>query len=250
MPSAVISRESMIQSGELILQRVGQLRGNARNLFYEVMLFQRECGSCGNTALAMLRDGRCRCHECGAEFDPTVAYQTCVDCDQPLILKIHHYWCPRCQHPVRSLFCFDERVFDRNYFREMMRESRERRRGQVDKLRQLLLDSRSPPFWLDQEPLLADALEFANALAPFVTAPVESTKTAQSNRPYFDMKTYRSHLLELVPGCVVNFDGVSALISDVRVDRAYRFITAIFLEQEGLLVLEQSCDGRLTLVGA
>jgi hypothetical protein len=36
----------------------------------------------------------------------------------------------------------------------------------------------------------------------------------------------------------------------VRIDRVDRFITAIFLEHEGMLVLEQSQDGRITLVGA
>ncbi len=122
----------MIRAGELIQERVGQLREKVRALFYEIMLFQRDCPSCGGTSLFMLGDGRCQCHECGAEFDPTVAYQTCPNCNHALILRIQHYWCPPCRHTVRSLFCFDERVFDSAYFREMMRESRELRFIQAD----------------------------------------------------------------------------------------------------------------------
>lgn len=250
MPTAAISRESMIQAGELIQQRVALLRGKVRTLFYAVMLFQKECISCGNTVLVMEEDSRCRCGKCGAEYDPTVAYQTCPDCNQALILKIQHYWCPRCQRPVRSLFCFDERVFNSEYFREMMQESRQRKQEYVEKLRQLLLDSRSPPFWPTEEPILDDVVGFADDLAPFVTALTTPATIVNGGRPYFDMNAYREHLLDLVPGCVVDFEGVSALVNDTRLDRVYRFITAIFLEHEGLLVLEQSHEGRLKLVGA
>ncbi|MEI8041242.1 MAG: hypothetical protein WCL11_07530 [Verrucomicrobiota bacterium] len=240
----------MIRAGELIQQRVSQLRGKARTLYYAVMLFQRECTSCGNTALEMERDAHCQCHVCGAEFDPTVQFQTCPDCDHPLVLKVYHYWCPQCRHPIRSIFCFDERVFNSAYFRGMMRESRNNKREHVEKLRQLLLTSRSPPFWPTEEPVLKDASGFANDLAPFVAALVEPLATERWERPYFDMEVYRKHLLDLVSGCVVDFEGVSALVSDARLDRVYRFITAIFLEHEGMLVLEQSHEGRIKLVGA
>jgi len=37
--------------------------------------------------------------------------------------------------PVKSLFCFDARVFDADYFREMMRESRARREAKVEEMR-------------------------------------------------------------------------------------------------------------------
>jgi len=53
-----------------------------------------------------------------------------------------------------------------------------------------------------------------------------------------------------VQGCVVQFEGVSALVQDARLDRVYRFITAVFLDHEGLLDIEQHHDGTITLVGA
>ena len=250
MPSAAISRESMIRAGELIQQRVTQLRGKARTLYYAVMLFQRECASCGNTALEMERDAHCQCHVCGAEFDPTVQFQTCPDCDHPLVLKVYHYWCPSCRHPVRSLFCFDERVFNNQYFREMMRESRERKKEEVEKLRHLLLEARSPPYWSDAEPTLHDPAQFEHDLEEFVS-PLPASQTKETPvRPFFDLHAYRRHLLERAQGCVVEFEGVSALVQDARLDRVYRFITAVFLDHEGLLNIEQQHDGTITLVGA
>ena len=66
---------------------------------------------------------------------------------------------------------------------------------------------------------------------------------------HFDLEAYRRHLTDLVQGCVVEFEGVSRLIDDARLDRIFRFVTAIFLEHEGLLEIEQIEGGRLRLVG-
>jgi hypothetical protein len=240
----------MIHAGDLIQQRVHEFKEKVRGLFYAVMLFQRECRSCGKTALDMERDSLCQCRECGAEFDPTAEFQTCADCDHALVLKTHHYWCPRCRRLVRSMFCFDERVFNSDYFCDMMRESRKRRKEQVEMLRNLLLDSRSPPCWLDEEPVLMDSTGFARDLDGFLTACPSAPAQEISNRSFFDTKAYRAHILSRVDGCVVEFDGISALIEDRRLDRVYRFITTVFLEHEGLLAMEQRHDGRIRLVGA
>lgn len=251
MSSTAISRESMIQAGDLIQRRVHEFKERVRVLFYAVMLFQKECRLCGKTALVMERDSRCRCRECGAEFDPTSEFQTCPDCDHTLIHKTHHYWCPTCRHPVRSMFCFDERVFNSDYFREMMRESRERRQEQVEMLRNLLIESRSPPCWPDEEPVLIDPTQCAQDLDNFLATCPNAPAQEVANRPFFNTKAYRAHILSRVDGCVVEFDGISALIiEDRRLDRIYRFITTVFLEHEGLLAIEQRHDGRIRLVGA
>jgi len=250
MSSAAATRESMIQAGELIQQRVAEYCSRARNLFYAVMLFQRECPSCGSSALVMKQDSCCQCHCCHAEFDPTVQFQTCPDCDHALILKVYHYWCPHCRRPVRSMFCFDERVFNNEYFREMMQESRERKKEEAEKLRSQLLESRSPTFWPDSEPVIEGAAQFAQDLEQF-TAPLIAVKSkARPVRASFDLNAYRHHILTRVQGCVVEFEGIARLVEDPQLDRVYRFITAIFLDHEGLLEIEQQHDGRITLVGA
>jgi len=250
MSTEAISRESMIRAGDRILQRVAEYRGKAKELFYEVMLFQKECPSCGNTDLVMTQDSHCHCRHCQAELDPTMQFQTCPDCDHALILKVYHYWCPSCRHAVRSLFSFDERVFNKEYFREMMRESRQRKKEEIEKMRHLLLEARSPPYSSDAEPVLDNPAQFEQDLEQFI-APLPASQTKETPiRPFFDLHSYRQHLLDRVQGCVVQFEGVSALVQDARLDRVYRFITAVFLDHEGLLDIEQQHDGTITLVGA
>lgn len=250
MTTASISRESMIRAGETIQQRVEEFKGKARSLYYAVMLFQQECISCGNADLIMKVDGRCQCRTCGAEFDPTVNFQTCPDCDRAVVLKIHHYWCPHCRRPVRSMFCFDQRIFDAAYFRDMMRESRDRKQAEVEKLRERLLAARSMPFYPDEEPVIECPKQFAQDLGKFLAS---STTTADIKnhppRPFFDIKAYRNHILNRVQGCVVEFEGISAVVDDPQLDRVYRFITAVFMDHEGVLEIEQRHDGRIRLVG-
>lgn len=83
----------MIMAGDRVLDRIGILRNKARKLFYAIMLFQQECSSCGHCELQMVRDSWCRCRCCGREFDPTLEFQRCNECDTALVLKRTHYWC-------------------------------------------------------------------------------------------------------------------------------------------------------------
>lgn len=240
----------MIRAGETIQQRVEEFKGKARRLYYAVMLFQQVCFSCGNTVLVMKGDRHCQCRACGVEFDPTIKFQTCPDCDCPVALKTQHYWCPRCRRPVRSMFCFDQRVFDAAYFRDMMRESRKRKQAEVEKLRELLLDARSLPFYSEEEPVIGYPEQFAQDLDGFL-APLTPAAEIEGHRPrpIFDIKAYRNHILNRVQGCVVEFEGISTLIDNPQLDRVYRFITAVFLDHEGVLEIEQRHDGRIRLVG-
>lgn len=132
----------------------------------------------------------------------------------------------------------------------MMRESRQRKREEVEKLRHLLLEARSPPYWPEAEPVLDNPAEFDEDLEGFIAPLPASQAKERLVRPFFDLQAYRRHLLDRVQGCVVQFEGVSALVQDARLDRVYRFITAVFLDHEGLLDIEQQHDGTITLVGA
>lgn len=151
---------------------------------------------------------------------------------------------------MRSLFCFGERLFNNEYFREMMRESRQRKEEEAEKLRHLLLEARSLPYWPQAVPVLDNPAQFDEDLEEFIS-PLPASQTKKTPvRPFFDLHAYRRHLLDRVQGCVVQFDGVSALVQDARLDRVYRFITAVFLDHEGLLDIEQHHDGTIILVGA
>ena len=239
----------MIEAGDQVLCRVSALRSKARALFYAVMLFQRECISCGMCDLEMIRDGWCRCKACGAEFDPTLRFQFCAECDTALVLKRRHYWCPQCDQPVKSLFCLDTAVFDPTYFRDMMRESRERKKEEVNRIREMLAISRSSTYFPEEAPMLDDPNGMDAALSHFLGLATDSCEAGTDDAPLFDMDRYRHHIQELVPGCVVDFDGVSCLVDDVRLDRVFRFIAVVFMDHAGELRIEQGARGRISLVG-
>ncbi len=248
-PPACISWTALLAAMGLIERRTASLKAEATRLVYAVHLFQRECPSCQCTRLVMIRDGWCRCHACGKEFDATVQFQTCATCDGPLILRVCRYWCPHCRVPVRSQFRLDAHIFDAEYFREKMRESRVHEQERVNAVVRMLANARSSPVTgmsaQNQEltSLASDVerfLHFGQAEENIIPA----TDPAQ-----FDMARYRQHLHDLVDGCVVAFDGVSQLSPDPRRDRVWRFIAAVFMDQEGTLCIHQEPDGRIVLCG-
>ena len=249
MACEALSRTAMIEAGDRVLCIVSALRDRAGSLFHAVMLSQRECVSCGACVLDMVRDGWCRCRACGEEFDPTLQFQCCPDCDAALVLKRSHYWCPECRHPVRSRFRFDEAVFDPGYFREMMRESRERKREEIERIREMLATSRSTTYFPEEPPVPDDPEGMEMTLSRFLALSIDTGTADAFEMPLFDIELYRRHIQELVPGCVVDFEGVSALLDDVRLDRVLRFIAVVFMDHAGELRIEQEQGGRITLVG-
>lgn len=231
----------VIRGAFAILERVSMFRHHVRDFYYQVMLLQKPCPECGAIHLRMIRDSWCQCRSCGNQFDPTLAFETCPDCDGPLLKRVFHYWCPACRHTVRSSFCFDAKVFDKTYFKEMMRESRRKKREEREAVRKLLRENHSPdhapttPLDLASLPGLTDELDaFVHAQLP------RELITKFIQRPEFDMQRYRAHILDLVHGCTVRFEGIMPLISDRRLDRIFRFITLVFLENERLVTLTQT----------
>lgn len=240
--------QPLLEAAFMIEHRVAILRENVREFFFAVMLFQRPCTRCGATGLAMLRDSWCKCGTCGQEFDPTVTFQSCPECDGVLLKRICHYWCPTCRKPVRSHFCFDALVFDADYFRKMMRESRVRKEAKVEEMRKLLAESRSAPLQPYSD-VSEGLVTFTVDLDQYVTVPVVKEDVAALRRAVFDMLTYRQHILDLVQDCVVEFEGISAVVEDRKLDRVFRFITVVFMEQDGLLEILQDNSGRIRLCG-
>jgi len=232
-----------------VLPRIDLLRERARQFCYAVVLFQRKCTACGAEDLVMLHDSWCRCAVCGNEFDPTLAFQTCTTCDSRLRLKINRYWCPCCRVPVRSRFSFDGHVFDAEYFREKMKESRQRRKAQIEDVRKMLAASRSEHYAPEDAPALDAVPGLEAALDQFVGQSVQLAFLGDANTPPFDLERYRQHIRDLADGCTVNFDGISSLIPDPKLDRIFRFIAAVFMENAGEVTLEQDPDGHITVIG-
>jgi hypothetical protein len=227
--------------------KIAWLRDESKGLYYQVMLFQKPCPLCKCFQLTMVEDGVAHCSDCGERFDATLAFQVCGRCQAVLTLKTFHYWCPKCQEPVRSLFRLESRVFDAGYFKERMKECRERKQESKEVFVSSMAEARSGVLELNDAPSLDSVpnLELdlnallGQALSGSLPADVES---------HFDLERYRRHLLDLLECGNVRFDGISSLIDDRRKDRVFRFIAAIFLEHEGQLEFEERVDYGLMLV--
>ncbi|MCK4342374.1 MAG: hypothetical protein KAY37_11705 [Phycisphaerae bacterium] len=146
-----------------LTQAVDGLMARTRAFYYEVMLSGHSCPRCGG-ALRMLGEGRCRCIDCAHECDPTITYQRCSVCEGHLRLRVCRYVCRRCGRDVHSRFLFDTRVFDREYFRERMAESRERKRAEQASVPPIMIARRSEelqpaPAHLAAVPGLSEALD-------------------------------------------------------------------------------------------
>ena len=208
---------------------------HARRFCYEVTLSGHACTRCGG-ALSMIAESRCRCRDCGHEFDPTIAFQRCSSCGGKLRLRVSRYQCRACKRDMPSHFVFDGPVFDREYFRERMAESRQRKARRRQELQEKLLDSRSPPLdtpaaELASIPGLLDALNNLVGTAD-IAAWLPLCKGLDLNR-------YQKHLQSHIGRRAVDFDDIPALEENPRLDRIWRFVAVIFMAHAGLIEIEQ-----------
>lgn len=216
-------------------ERVSRWTEEARGFFYSVVLCGHVCPDCGG-ALVMVRESLCRCEKCSGNFDPTIRFQRCTSCGGQLVVCIRRYQCRQCAAEVPSRFLFDGCVFDSEYFRRRVAESRQRREESRERVREMLAASRSrdlvpPPADLASVPGLIDAL---NGLTGGLE-PVPQWLPPDD----FDLARYERHLQTHVGSIAVQFDDLPRLSENSRQDRIWRFIALVFLDQAGLLELRQ-----------
>lgn len=202
----------------------------AKKFFYSVMLLGHRCPKC-NGSLIMVPEGRCKCTSCGNEFDPTVTFQRCTDCGGTPILRVRRYQCSKCHSDIRSKFLFDGIVFDTEYFRQKVAESRQRKKEQRERVRKILAESRSADLPLGEVDLagvpgLVDAL---NSL----TAGLD-TAFAVESREEFDLKRYEKHIQAHIQDFPLTLGEIPPLSKEsARKDLIWRFIAVIFLDHAG-----------------
>ena len=206
-----------------------------RLFYYWIMLLGYRCPGCGGS-LAMVAEGRCKCTCCRDELDPTVTFQRCSACGGAPVLRVRRYQCRHCGSDIASKFLFDSMVFDADYFRQKMSESRQRKKQQHERVRQMLAESRSaalplPSVDLNSVPGLVDAL---NGL----TAGLEAAFAAES-RDEFDLKRYETHIKDHIQQFPMNLLDIPPLSEDARKDLIWRFIAVIFLSHTGIVDLWQ-----------
>lgn len=223
-------------------QAVERFKLKAQQFFYQVMLLPHRCPNC-NSSLTMVTEGRATCNECGYEFDPTVAFQRCSSCGGSPELNISRYRCGTCKSNIQSRFHFDGLVFDRDYFRDRMAESRQRKKMQQEKVQQMLAQSRSNTLSLLPANLEAypDLIQALNRLSegPQVSMKVES-------KDGFDLHRYTDHIQAHIQDFPISLSDIPPLTENRRNDMIWCFIAAIFMAHTSQLNIWQ--DGPKIMV--
>ena len=214
---------------ERVQTRLSDFKERARAYYFEVVLSPYSCPACGGP-LRMTGRSECSCSR-GHTLDPTVAFQRSHCCGAKLVRKTFHYACSGCQKTVPSRFLFNEKMFDKAYFREMMRESRARAEKKREEIRRLLAESRSGTLSLTEEPRLESIPGLVQALDEFIqTESGEACTVSFDTEDCFRMDDYREHLLSTLGWSGIRFSDIPPLIENDHQDRVRRFITLVYMQ--------------------
>lgn len=221
-----------------MFEAVQNFFGKAKRFYYMVILLGHRCGKC-NGRLSMTAESRCRCQECKLEFDPTVEFQRCVVCGSVPVLRVRRYYCKACGKEIISKFVFETLPFERQYFKQKMAESRQRKNEKLRQVREVLAQNRSDALSfgavdLDSVPGLLIAL---NGL----TAGIDDSMLIEL-KGKFDLGRYQSQIKAHLKDFEIDMRDIPAIIENRRKDLIWRFIAAIFLEHEQEIQIRQ--DGQ------
>ena len=221
-----------------ILNRVEEFKELAKTFYFDVILSVHLCPRCDGR-IEMSGKSECSC-VCGNIFDPTIAFQKSACCGKHLVRKSQHYVCPGCQKTVPSMFLFDEKLFDKAYFREMVRKSRSRAAKRREEMKRFLAESRSGALIFTEEPQLESIPGLMEALDDFVAVRESGTDDFhQDLNPRFKMENYRKYILDILGTDCLMFSDISSLMDDVRQDKIWRFISLIFMQNDREVILTQ-----------
>jgi hypothetical protein len=225
-----------------LAEAVEAFRARASRFFYRVMLIGHQCPGC-NGSLEMVSEGKCRCVSCGKRLDPTVVFQRCHACGGVPAVRVRRYLCRDCGTNIESRFLFDGLVFEADYFRAKMAESRERRQQQRERVRRMLAQSRSGDLALRHADLsgVPGLLEALNAL----TAGPDDSLAAECCGQ-FDLRLYEGHVQAHLRDYPVSLAGMAPLGEDLPKDLIWRFIAVIFLAHIGVVEIWQ--EGQEVMV--
>jgi len=225
-----------------LAEAVQAFKEKVRRFFYAVILIDHRCPKCTGS-LVMVAEGACRCVSCGWQFDPTRAFQRCPLCGGVPLLRVRRYECENCRSDIESRFLFDGLVFDADYFRTKMAESRQRKREQRERVRQMLAGARSPDLAVEHADL-ADVPGLLEALDGLTADLVEPLRLECRER--FDLSRYESHVRAHMREYPLSLAKIPPLMEDMRRDLIWRFIALIFLAHAHVVDVWQ--DGQDVMV--
>jgi rubredoxin len=215
----------------------------AKRFYYLVMLIGCRCPKC-NGQLTMMAEGKCRCNLCGYEFDPTIEFQRCSKCGGTVILRVRRYQCKDCSEDITSRFLFDGLIFNAEYFKQKVAESRQRKKELKESVRQMLAECRSADLSLQGIDLSAvpDLTDALNSLTAGITESFEI-----ESKDEFNLKRYEGHIQAYIQDFPVSLEEIPPLNQDnARKDRIWRFIAIIFLAHDRVVDVMQ--DGQEVMV--
>jgi len=227
---------NIIRRAFQLVEAVTGLAGRARRFYYAVVLLGRRCGACGGR-LAMVAESRARCRRCGRELDPTVAFQRCTHCGGKPHLRIRRYVCRTCGRDVASRFVFDGLVFDAAYFRAKMAESRQRKKQLRDRVREMLIASRSEALQLPSACDLGSVPGLLAALNGLTAGACEALSL--HTREDFDLRRYQAHIRAHLGDFPIGLGQIPPLGKEARKDRIWRFVAVVFLAHHGVIDIWQ-----------
>lgn len=215
----------------------------AKKFFYSVMLLGHRCPNCSGL-LVMVSEGKCRCVSCYRESDPTVTFQRCSECGGVPVLRVRRYQCGNCGSDIKSKFLFDNLVFDVEYFRQKVAESRQRKTEQRERVRQMLAESRSSDLPLQAADLAAvpGLLDALNSLTEGLDVAFE-----KESRDEFDLKRYEMHIQAHIQDFSISLRDIPPLSENIRKDLVWRFIAVIFLAHAGIVDVRQQQEEILVI---
>jgi len=222
-----------------VLARIGSFKVLAREFYYDVVIGGYRCPECCGK-LHMIEQYRAACEVCKKVLDPTVMFQESLCCKAHLMRRQLHYVCSHCHQIVPSRFLFDERLYDKAYFQEMMKKSRARslkvREEAINKLKASLSGS----FYLTEDPVIEGVPGLMEALNLFLTQK-ESFQCGQGllGKYEFAMPAYRQHILQSLGWGRHSFSSFLPMGNESRKDRVWRFITLVYMDHTGEVVLTQ-----------
>ena len=228
----------LLKAASRFISRVNGYKEKAKEFYFQVLLSQYRCPECGE-GLEMTGPSVCSCRN-GHRFDPTLEFQKSICCNARLIKKTFHYACSRCRHTVPSRFIFDERVFDKEYFKEMMKQSRSRARQKKEEIKRLLAESQSGALFLDQVPDLGSVPGLLDDLDSFINAYDPGLETdAFEPKSGFDLEKYRAHILQTLKWAPILFSQIGPMINDSKQDRIGRFVALVYMDNDREIALSQ-----------
>ena len=135
-----------------------------------------------------------------------------------------------------SRFVFEGPVFDPEYFRQRMAESRQRKAERAEQFQQRLQESRSPP--LDTPAAELESIPGLLAALNDLVG-VEDVAAWLPLCKGFDLNLYQEHVRAHVHRRPMDFDDIPALDGNRRLDRVWRFVAVVFMAHAGVIEIEQ-----------